>query len=54
MLSKDPNDMMHKALLFLQEHFLHWMEAMSILGCVSDVIGIINLLQTPLYVSSYE
>jgi hypothetical protein len=36
---------------FLQQHFLHWMEALSILGLSSDVIGIINLLQSLLPVS---
>ncbi|KAJ6058363.1 uncharacterized protein N7446_007946 [Penicillium canescens] len=37
---------MDNASLFLQKHFLHWVEAMSILGLVSEVVGIINLLQT--------
>ncbi|KAJ5709835.1 hypothetical protein N7493_009427 [Penicillium malachiteum] len=36
---------MSKALLFLQEHFLHWMESMSILGYISDIMGSIDLLQ---------
>ncbi|KAJ6026350.1 NACHT and WD40 domain protein [Penicillium canescens] len=31
---------------FLQQHFLHWMEVLSILGLNSDIIGIINLLQS--------
>jgi type II secretory pathway predicted ATPase ExeA len=36
---------------FLQQHFLHWMEAMSILGLSSEIIGIINLLQSLISVS---
>lgn len=32
-------------LLFLHEHFLHWVEAMSLLGLVSQVVGMLNLLQ---------
>ncbi|KAL4937755.1 hypothetical protein BDV06DRAFT_215643 [Aspergillus oleicola] len=39
------NDMTHNALLFLQRHFLHWVEAMSLLGLVSEVVGILDLLQ---------
>ncbi|KAJ5819444.1 hypothetical protein N7474_005035 [Penicillium riverlandense] len=31
--------------LFLQKHFLHWVEAMSLLGLASEVIGMLNLLQ---------
>lgn len=50
--SKDRHKMLPKALLFLQEHFLHWMEAMSILGRLSDFLGAIKLLQTVAQVSS--
>jgi hypothetical protein len=50
--SKDQHTAMHKALLFLQVHCLHWMEAMSILGCLSDVLETIGLLQKATYVSS--
>ncbi|KAJ5984632.1 NACHT and WD40 domain protein [Penicillium waksmanii] len=35
-------------LRFLQQHCLHWMEAMGILGRISQVIGIIDLLQASL------
>ncbi|KAJ5746704.1 hypothetical protein N7520_011886 [Penicillium odoratum] len=38
-------DMMHTVLLFLEKHFLHWVEAMCLLGLASEVVGIINLLQ---------
>ncbi|KGO54821.1 hypothetical protein PEX2_090740 [Penicillium expansum] len=30
--------------LFLQKHFLHWVEAMSLLGLVSKVVGMLDLL----------
>ncbi|KAJ5496975.1 hypothetical protein N7463_008962 [Penicillium fimorum] len=33
-------------LLFLQKHFLHWVEAMSLLGLVSEVVGMLDLLRT--------
>lgn len=52
--SKDPNSMMHDAFLFLQKHFLHWMEAMSIVGLVSEMMGMINTLQSVIRVSSHE
>jgi hypothetical protein len=29
---------------FLQEHFLHWVEAMSLLGHLSEVVGMLRLL----------
>ncbi|KAL4733015.1 NACHT and WD40 domain protein [Aspergillus similis] len=31
--------------LFLQKHFLHWMEAMSLLGLVSEMMGMLDNLQ---------
>ncbi|KAJ5933485.1 hypothetical protein N7454_005814 [Penicillium verhagenii] len=37
-------DVVTDALEFLQKHFTHWMEAMSILGLMSEVIGMVNLL----------
>ncbi|CAI7597639.1 unnamed protein product [Penicillium pancosmium] len=33
-------------LLFLQQHFLHWVEAMSFLGLAAEVVGIIDILRT--------
>lgn len=30
--------------IFLQKHFLHWVEAMSLLGLVSEVVGMLDLL----------
>lgn len=38
---------------FLKEHFLHWLEAMSLMGLASETIGIVNALQSRLRVSSY-
>ncbi|KAL4750943.1 hypothetical protein BDW72DRAFT_193470 [Aspergillus terricola var. indicus] len=32
--------------VFLQEHFLHWVEAMSLLGLISEVVGMIDILYT--------
>lgn len=37
--------MTQDTLLFLQKHFLHWLEAMSILGSASEVVTMINSLQ---------
>jgi hypothetical protein len=42
----DLHSMIDGALSFLREHFLHWVEAMNLLGVGSEVVGIINLLQT--------
>ncbi|KAJ5971706.1 uncharacterized protein N7479_001624 [Penicillium vulpinum] len=41
----DLSGMMHNAYLFLQVHFLHWVEAMSLLGFTSEVLGILDRLQ---------
>ncbi|KAF5855059.1 hypothetical protein ETB97_010142 [Aspergillus alliaceus] len=32
--------------LFLQKHFLHWMEAMSLLGLISEMMGMLDILRT--------
>jgi hypothetical protein len=37
--------------LFLQKHFLHWVEAMSLLRISSDVVGLLDLLQRHISVS---
>jgi nucleoside phosphorylase len=47
----DLNDMMHDALKFLQRHFLHWVEAMSLLGLLSELLEIIDLIQASISVS---
>ncbi|BDD64335.1 hypothetical protein MAP00_009162 [Monascus purpureus] len=38
--------------LFLQKHFLHWMEAMSLLGLISEMMGMLGILRT--MVSDYN
>jgi hypothetical protein len=48
----DSDAVMYNALLFLQRHFLHWVEAMSLLGLILEVVGILNLLQAVIPVSS--
>ena len=42
---------MHDAFLFLQVHFLHWVEAMSLLGLASEILGILGTLQAEISVS---
>ncbi|KAJ5335724.1 uncharacterized protein N7506_005660 [Penicillium brevicompactum] len=42
----DLPSMMHNVYRFLQVHFLHWVEAMSLLRLTSAVLGILDLLQT--------
>lgn len=51
MQSRDRNILIQDAFIFLKEHFLHWMEAMSILGHVSEIVSIVDLLQTMTLVS---
>ncbi|KAF7557010.1 hypothetical protein G7Z17_g1025 [Cylindrodendrum hubeiense] len=36
----------HRALGFLQLHFLHWLEALSLIGRISESIGLIDELQS--------
>lgn len=47
----DSPNVMHDALSFLQRHFLHWMEAMNLLGLASEVVGMFDLLQSVILVS---
>ncbi|GFF33840.1 wd40 protein, putative [Aspergillus lentulus] len=44
--SKHPMAQIDNTFAFLEEHFLHWMEVMSILGVVSDILGCIGTLQS--------
>ncbi|KAJ9481264.1 hypothetical protein VN97_g12229 [Penicillium thymicola] len=44
--SQDPISLIQDAFIFLQKHFLHWIEAMSILGLTSEIVRIVDLLQT--------
>jgi hypothetical protein len=53
------NNMIYNALLFLQrhflrKHFLHWVEAMSLIGLTSEILGILHRLQATTSVSSAE
>jgi hypothetical protein len=38
--------------LFLQTHFLPWVEAMSLLGLISEVLGMLDILHTVIIVSN--
>ncbi|KAL4958631.1 uncharacterized protein BDV14DRAFT_186338 [Aspergillus stella-maris] len=38
--------------LFLQKHFLHWVEAMCLLGLISEVVGMLDFLHTDILVSN--
>ncbi|EED14452.1 NACHT and WD40 domain protein [Talaromyces stipitatus ATCC 10500] len=42
--SKDLTTGMEDAYSFLQKHFLHWLEAMSIMGVISEVVDAIDTL----------
>lgn len=50
----DPMERMHDVFSFLQEHFLHWMEAMSILGLASELVRMIDTMQQLIPVSTQE
>ncbi|KAJ5759494.1 hypothetical protein N7520_006650 [Penicillium odoratum] len=43
--SNEKHTLLPKALSFLEKHFLHWVEVMSILGHVFDIIEMIHKLQ---------
>ncbi|OQE10072.1 hypothetical protein PENFLA_c096G05144 [Penicillium flavigenum] len=40
--SRDLSSEIEDVQLFLQKHFLHWVEAMSLLGLVSEVVGMLD------------
>ncbi|KAL4734024.1 hypothetical protein BDV11DRAFT_175153 [Aspergillus similis] len=44
--SKDPINQIDNILLSLEEHFLHWVEVMSMLGSISEVVEDITALQS--------
>lgn len=50
--SKISSSEIEHLLFFLQQHFLHWIEAMSLLGLASEVIGTLRILQMVISVSS--
>ncbi|OOF94051.1 hypothetical protein ASPCADRAFT_208654 [Aspergillus carbonarius ITEM 5010] len=43
-LCESPLIVLEKVYVFLQEHFLHWAEAMSVLGYASEIVGDIEML----------
>lgn len=47
----DLSSLMSDVFSFLQDYFLYWVESMSILGLISEVVGAINMLQTVISVS---
>jgi hypothetical protein len=49
--SQDSVTELVNAFSFLRVHFLHWVEAMSILGIISEVVGVIKSLQSVIQVS---
>lgn len=51
--SKDSARLLHRAFLFLEKHLLHWVEVMSILGVVFEVVEAIHILQKEIKVSSF-
>jgi hypothetical protein len=38
---------------FLKQHFLHWLEALSLIGILSEAVGIIDTLESGVWVSLY-
>lgn len=51
LLQCDLANLIDQSFSFLQRHFLHWVEVLSLLGRVSEVVGIINELQAEIPVS---
>jgi hypothetical protein len=52
--SQDPASKLAKAFSFLKVHLLHWVEAMSVLGLISEVVGVIKRLQSVIQVSTHK
>lgn len=52
--SRGPKSQINDVLAFLGNHFLHWVEVMSMLGSVSEVLGGISTLQLVVQVSCYQ
>lgn len=44
----------HRAFQFLQRHFLHWLEALSLIGRISESVGLIDELQRLVDVSRFQ
>lgn len=51
---KDPMEKMDYVFSFLQEHFLYWMEAMSILGLASELVGMVETTRQLIPVSNHR
>lgn len=53
---KQGNDQIYEKemLLFLKGHFLHWLEAMSLMGLISEVANMINTLRSTTQVSLFN
>ena len=51
---EDPMKRMDDVYLFLKEHFLYWMEAMSILGLASELVGMIDTTRQLIPVSNHR
>ena len=45
---------MHDVYLFLKKHFLYWMEAMSILGLASELVGMVDTTRQLIPVSNHR
>ncbi|KAL4769155.1 hypothetical protein BDW60DRAFT_109678 [Aspergillus nidulans var. acristatus] len=54
MQSQDTTDAVERACSFLRKHLLHWMEVMSILGFMSEVIRAITRLQSAIQDNKYS
>ena len=51
---EDPMKWMDEVYLFLKEHFLYWMEAMSILGLASELVGMVDTTRQLVPVSNHR
>lgn len=45
---------MEEVLTLLKKHFLHWLEALSLMGIIQETIGMINTLQSGIGVSLHK
>lgn len=50
----EPARMEHDTLSFLRKHFLHWVEAMGLLGFTSEILGMLTRLQGATWVSCHR
>src|SRR3569623_272777 len=52
--SKGCDSVLDNTLVFLEKHFLYWVEVISILGVMSEVVGAINRVLQVTQISSYK